>query len=96
MTRVWSVVRAVWPPLVFGIAFLALWEAAVNVFEWKPYFLPKPSSIWTQFTDNLSSIRAAVAVMRGTSFEAPYEDHCRDEYSYGLCRIHTIGAVSAS
>ena len=62
MTRVRSVVRAVWPPLVFGIAFLALWEAAVNVFDWKPYFLPKPSSIWSQFTDNFSSIRAAVAV----------------------------------
>ena len=32
----------------------------------------------------------------GTSFTAPYEEHCRDEHSYGLCRIHTIGAVSAS
>ena len=41
-------------------------------------------------------IRTAVAVMRGTSFTAPYEEHCRDEHSYGLCRIHTIGAVSAS
>ncbi|MET0782494.1 MAG: PD-(D/E)XK nuclease family protein, partial [Microbacterium sp.] len=44
----------------------------------------------------LARIRSAVEVMRGTSFTAPYEDHCRDEYSYGLCRIHTIGAVSAS
>lgn len=44
----------------------------------------------------LSRIRTAVDVMRGTSFTAPYEDHCRDEHSYGLCRIHTIGAVSAS
>lgn len=41
-------------------------------------------------------IRTAVAVMRGVSFTAPYEEHCRDEHSYGLCRIHTIGAVSAS
>ncbi|HKP06615.1 MAG TPA: PD-(D/E)XK nuclease family protein, partial [Microbacterium sp.] len=41
-------------------------------------------------------IRAAVAVMRGESFTAPYEEHCRDEHSYGLCRIHTVGAVSAS
>ncbi len=47
----------------------------------------------TQF---LARIREAVAVMRGTSFTAPYEEHCRDEHSYGLCRIHTIGAVSAS
>ncbi|MFE5410535.1 ATP-dependent helicase [Microbacterium sp. NPDC056569] len=41
-------------------------------------------------------IRTAVAVMRGDSFTAPYEEHCRDEHSYGLCRIHTVGAVSAS
>ena len=41
-------------------------------------------------------IRAAVEVMRGRVFTAPYEEHCRDEYSYGLCRIHTVGAVSAS
>ena len=44
----------------------------------------------------LTRIRAAVSTMRGTSFAAPYEEHCRDEHSYGLCRIHTIGAVSAS
>ncbi|MGX5771811.1 ATP-dependent helicase [Microbacterium trichothecenolyticum] len=41
-------------------------------------------------------IRTAVGVMRGVSFTAPYEEHCRDEHSYGLCRIHTVGAVSAS
>ncbi len=44
----------------------------------------------------LTRVRAAVEAMRGTSFAAPYEEHCRDEFSYGLCRIHTIGAVSAS
>jgi superfamily I DNA/RNA helicase/RecB family exonuclease len=44
----------------------------------------------------LKRVRGAVHVMRGTSFAAPYEEHCRDEHSYGLCRIHTIGAVSAS
>jgi superfamily I DNA/RNA helicase/RecB family exonuclease len=44
----------------------------------------------------LARVRAAVDVMRGTSFTAPYEEHCRDEHAYGLCRIHTIGAVSAS
>ncbi len=44
----------------------------------------------------LERIRSAVDVMRGTAFAAPYEDHCRDEFSYGLCRIHTIGAVSSS
>jgi superfamily I DNA/RNA helicase/RecB family exonuclease len=44
----------------------------------------------------LERIRGAVAVMRSVSFTAPYEEHCRDEHSYGLCRIHTVGAVSAS
>ncbi|WP_137845086.1 ATP-dependent DNA helicase [Microbacterium sp. 2FI] len=44
----------------------------------------------------LTRIRAAVGVMRATAFRAPYEEHCRDEFSYGLCRIHTIGPVSAS
>lgn len=41
-------------------------------------------------------VRGAVDVMRGTSFQAPYEEHCRDDHSYGLCRIHTIGSVSSS
>ncbi|MHC3000371.1 DNA helicase [Microbacterium sp. HJ5] len=44
----------------------------------------------------LARLRSAVTTMRGTSFTAPYEEHCRDEHSYGLCRIHTIGSVSAS
>ncbi|MCR2793103.1 ATP-dependent helicase [Microbacterium sp. zg.Y625] len=43
----------------------------------------------------VARVVAAVDVMRGTSFVAPYEEHCRDEHSYGLCRIHTIGAVSS-
>ncbi|KRB35711.1 ATP-dependent helicase [Microbacterium sp. Root180] len=44
----------------------------------------------------LARLRSAVTIMRGVSFTAPYEEHCRDDHSYGLCRIHTIGAVSAS
>lgn len=44
----------------------------------------------------LGRISDAVVVMRGDHFSAPYEEHCRDEHSYGLCRIHTISAVSAS
>jgi len=41
-------------------------------------------------------VQRAVEVMRGTRFAAPYEVHCRDEFSYGLCRIHTVSPVSAS
>ncbi len=44
----------------------------------------------------LGRVRAAVTVMRGTTFAAPFEEHCRDDHSYGLCRIHTVKAVSAS
>jgi NitT/TauT family transport system permease protein len=56
------VVRAVWPPLLFGVVFLALWEASVEVFDFKPYFLSKPSQIWTQFTDNFDLIWRATRV----------------------------------
>jgi NitT/TauT family transport system permease protein len=55
-------VRAVWPPVVFGVAFLALWEAAVNVLDWKPYFIPKPSAIWSAFVDNFDLVREAAFV----------------------------------
>lgn len=44
----------------------------------------------------LARIREAVDVMRGTAFTAPFEEHCRDDHSYGLCRVHTVKAVSAS
>ncbi|GAA3915918.1 ATP-dependent DNA helicase AdnA [Microbacterium invictum] len=44
----------------------------------------------------LARVREAVGVMGGTVFTAPYEEHCRDDHTYGLCRIHTIGPVSAS
>ncbi len=60
------------------------------VTPWQPPFDDERRDVF------LGRIRAAVAVMRGESFTAPYEEHCRDEHSYGLCRIHTVGAVSAS
>lgn len=44
----------------------------------------------------VTRVREAAAVMGGTDFSAPFEDHCRDDYTHGTCRIHTIGAVSAS
>jgi NitT/TauT family transport system permease protein len=56
------VVAAVWPPLVFGIGFLALWEAGVSVFDLKPYFLPPPSAIWEEFTSNLDLVWEATLV----------------------------------
>ncbi len=38
----------------------------------------------------------AVRIMGGREFLAPYEAHCRDDHTHGLCRIHTIGPVSSS
>jgi len=44
----------------------------------------------------LDRVQAAVGVMRGRRFIAPFEEHCRDDHTRGLCRIHTIGAVSSA
>jgi NitT/TauT family transport system permease protein len=68
-------VRVLAPPLVFGVAFLALWEAAVKVFDFQPYFLPAPTAIWLQFRENtdliweasrVSGTNALVGLMAGT------------------------------
>ncbi len=42
-------VKNITTPFVFGIAFLGLWEGAVNGFDLKPYFLAAPSKIMEQF-----------------------------------------------
>lgn len=57
-----------WPPALFGIGFLALWEGAVKVFDLKPYFLPPPSSIWREFTGNLGLIWDAAWVSGSNAF----------------------------
>jgi NitT/TauT family transport system permease protein len=56
------VVSAVWPPVLFGFVFLALWEIAVKVFDWKEYFLPAPSVIWEAFVKNIDLVRSATVV----------------------------------
>jgi NitT/TauT family transport system permease protein len=61
------VVRLVWPPLVFGLGFLLLWEAAVKIFDFQPYFLPAPSSIWTEFRENTALIWEAARVSGGNA-----------------------------
>ncbi len=52
----------VWPPVVFGLGFLLIWEAAVVGFDLKPYFLARPSQIWSEFVANFSLIRDAMTV----------------------------------
>lgn len=61
------VLATVWPPALFGLAFLAIWEGAVKVFDLKPYFLPAPTSIWSEFTGNLGLIRDAAGVSGGNA-----------------------------
>lgn len=50
--RARSLAAAVLPPLVFGVAFLGLWEWFVDARDVKPYVLPKPSVIWEQLRDH--------------------------------------------
>jgi NitT/TauT family transport system permease protein len=62
VNRTAGLARAVLPPVVFGVAFLALWEGAVKVFDLKPYFLPPPSAIWAEFHGNVGLIWDATRV----------------------------------
>lgn len=44
----------------------------------------------------LRRVHDAVHIVGGREFLAPYEAHCRDDHTHGLCRIHTVGPVSSS
>ncbi len=54
------------PSILFGVGFLAVWEGAVKLFNWKPYFLAPPTKVWEQFTNNFTIIRKA-AVITGSN-----------------------------
>jgi NitT/TauT family transport system permease protein len=51
--------KVVLPPLVVGVALVALWELFVDWRHIKPFLLPKPSAIWSQIADNHSEIISA-------------------------------------
>jgi NitT/TauT family transport system permease protein len=63
-----AVARVVVPPVAFGLAFVLLWEWAVGAFDFQPYFLPAPTSIWSEFRTNTSLIWEATAVSGGNAF----------------------------
>ncbi len=65
--RVITRLRQIGPALVFGVSFLALWEAAVRGFDLKPYFLAAPSKIFEQFFKNYSRIWEASMVSGGNA-----------------------------
>ena len=65
-----------WPPLLFGAVFLVLWETAVKVFDFQPYFLPAPSAVWDAFRTNtaliwdatkVSGLNALIGLLVGTA-----------------------------
>jgi NitT/TauT family transport system permease protein len=60
VTRVRGTWSAVWPPIAFGIAFLALWEGFVEWRDVPPFVLPKPSVIWEQLSENVDIISRAM------------------------------------
>src|ERR1700712_1146441 len=54
-------------PIVFGVLVIALWQAAVVIFDIKPFVLPSPLLIGTQFQSSLAIVWAAAQV---TGFNA--------------------------
>jgi NitT/TauT family transport system permease protein len=60
--------RAVWPPVLIAVLFLAAWEALVIIQEIKPYLLPAPTLIWENFTKDLSLMWAAAFYTGSTAF----------------------------
>ncbi|WP_420450813.1 ABC transporter permease [Ilumatobacter sp.] len=48
--------RAVWPPVAFAIAGLALWEIVVRALDLQPFVLPAPTEIWSAFTDRFGDV----------------------------------------
>ena len=62
MSRVARLVPTLGPPLVFGVLFLAGWEAIVHIFDLKLYFLAAPSRIFEALQDNHDNVWSAMKV----------------------------------
>ena len=48
--------RGLLPPLLLGVFSLAVWQAAVVGFNIKPFIVPSPLSIGSQFGENFSTV----------------------------------------
>ena len=57
-----SFARTAWPPIVLGLIVVLLWQGAVMVFEIKPFILPAPFQITSEFVANFDTVLAGVIV----------------------------------
>ncbi len=76
-----------------GAKLVLLTPNAVRSAYAQPRQQPFTEETRSAFVHRLGKVARA---MRGTRFEAPFEDHCRDDFTRALCRIHTIGPVSSA
>ncbi len=44
------------PPLVFGVAFVALWQGLVTALSIEPFLVPSPAAIGSEFVTNAATI----------------------------------------
>lgn len=67
-TNASRVVSATWPPILFGLTFLGVWELIVAVYDIKTFLLPAPSAILSALGDNVGSVWDAVRVTGANAF----------------------------
>jgi len=60
--------RFVWPPILIGILVLAVWQAIVVLQDIKPYLLPAPSLIASNFLGDVDLMWSAAYYTATTAF----------------------------
>ncbi|GLK18064.1 ABC transporter permease [Herbiconiux flava] len=59
--------RTVLAPVILGVVALALWQLLVVAFDIKPFIVPGPLAIGTEFGDNIASVVAGALVTGGNA-----------------------------
>lgn len=62
-----ALARTVVAPLVLGVAAVLLWQLGVTALEVKPFVLPSPVAIGTEFASNIASVVAGSRVTGGNA-----------------------------
>ena len=60
--------RTIWPPIILGVLVVLLWQGAVTIFAIKPFILPGPFQISTEFVNNFATVLTGVAVTGWNAF----------------------------